>query len=921
VSESGEKQTFWNEFFEVFGLKRRVVATFEEPVQKIRGSYGRIDLFWRGLLLVEHKSFGEDLGAAASQAFDYIGDLTAAGRGDEVPRYVIVSDFARFVLYDLEPEEQREFPLFRGIRYSTLEFPLAELHRHVRAFAFLRGERTLRLDPEDPANRKAYDLMCGLHDALEAGGLAGPDLERLLVRILFCLFADDTNIFDQPNAFQAFIEESTRSDGSDLGARLNQLFDVLNTPREKRPPHLGDDLAAFPYVNGALFAERLAFPCFTRAMREALVDCCHFQWAKVSPAVFGSLFQGVMDDRERRQQGAHYTSERDILKVLRSLFLDDLRADLDAIRKDKSTRRTARLEEFHERLRRLRFLDPACGCGNFLVLAYRELRQLELDTLLALHNKEQQVLDIDALIRVNVDQFHGIEIGEWPCRIAEVALWLMDHRMNLKAGETFGHYYQRLPLRSSPHIACGNALRLDWKELLPPTDDVLVLGNPPFVGKKEQNADQKADMDLIWGDLKGAGNLDYVTCWYRKAAEYVHGSHIACAFVSTNSITQGEQVGILWSDLFGRGSIKIHFAHRTFPWTSEARGKAHVHVVIVGFGAFDRSPKRIYEYRDPKADPTVAVVSNINPYLCEGGDTTVRTRTRPLDGAPAISYGNMMIDKDRAAGDEAGLILTAEHRAALLVECPELAPFIRVIYGGEEFLNGTARWCLWLVDAPPELIRKSPLLRARIESVRAFRAASGRPQTKKLAATPAVFGEIRQPSTRYLLIPKVSSESRRYIPIGFLPPKIIASGSALIVPRATRFHFGVLSSAMHNAWMRTVAGRMKSDYQYSNNIVYNNFPWPPDVSAVRKAAVEEAAQRVLDARAAHEGSTLADLYDPLAMPADLAGAHAALDRAVDRCYRPAPFAGDRDRVEFLFALYEQLTTPLAPTAPVRRRRK
>jgi hypothetical protein len=919
VSEVGEKQTFWNEFFEVFGLKRRSVATFEEPVQSIRGTYGRIDLFWRGIVLVEHKSFGEDLGAAASQAFDYIGDLNAAGRGDEVPRYVIVSDFARFVLYDLEPEEQRDLPLFRGVRYSKLDFGLGEVHRHVRSFAFLRGERTMRLDPEDPANQKAYDRMCRLHDELQKGGFAGPDLERLLVRVLFCLFADDNGIFE-PNDFQAFIVECTSSNGSDLGARLNQLFDILNTPPEKRSASLGEELSSFPYVNGALFAERLGFPVFTHDMRDALIECTQFQWARISPAVFGSLFQGILLPRERRQQGGHYTGERDIMKVLRSLFLDSLRLEFEAILKDASTRRTVRLEDFHTKLRNMRLLDPACGCGNFLVIAYRELRQLELDVLRKLHGKTQ-VLDIRTLVKMDVDQFYGIEIGEWPCRIAEVALWLMDHQMNLKAGETFGQYFHRLPLRNTPHIVCGNALRLDWKTILPPNDDVLVLGNPPFVGKKEQNAGQKADMETIWGELKGSGNLDYVTCWYRKAADYIQGSRIRCAFVSTNSITQGEQVGILWSDLFGRRHVKIHFAHRTFPWESEARGKAHVHVVIVGFAAFDTAPKHIFEYQDPKAPPVVANVTNINPYLTAGSDTTVRTRTRPINGAPDISYGSMMIDKDRKAGDDCGLILTRECRDALLAECPDLSPFIRVIYGGEEFLNGSVRWCLWLVDAPPDVVRKSPLLLARIETVRAFRMASPRPQTRELARTPALFGEIRQPSSRYLLIPKVSSETRQYLPMGFLSPKIVASGSALIVPRASKYDFGILTSTMHNAWMRVVAGRMKSDIQYSNNIVYNNYPWPESVEAGKKARVESAAQAVLEARDNHPTGTLADLYDPHSMPADLAKAHSVLDRAVDRCYRTPPFTSDRERVEFLFSLYERLTMPLAPTAPVKRMRK
>jgi hypothetical protein len=525
-----------------------------------------------------------------------------------------------------------------------------------------------------------------------------------------------------------------------------------------------------------------------------------------------------------------------------------------------------------------------------------------------------------------VDAFYGIEIQEWPARIAEVAMWLMDHKMNIRLSEAFGQYFIRLPLRKSAHIALGNALRLDWKAVIPSDRCSFVLGNPPFVGKKEQDAEQKADMEHVWGQVKGAGNLDYVTCWYRKAAAYIHGTGIACAFVSTNSITQGEQVGVLWTEMF-RHRIKILFAHRTFQWQSEARGKAHVHVVIIGFAAFDLSHKQIYEYNDLKGSPTVVAVANINPYLLPGGDTTVRTRTTPLNGAPEISYGSMMIDKDRRATDEAGLILTRERRKELLAECPEIRPYVREIYGGEEFLNGTVRWCLWLKDAPPALLRRSALLRARIDTVRAFREASDRPQTKKLAATPYLFGEIRQPATRYLLIPKVSSEARQYIPIGFLPPSIIASGSALIVPGATIYDFGILSSMMHNAWMKTVAGRLESRYQYSNNIVYNNFPWPENPTCAGKVAVETAAKAVLGARERQTTATLADLYDPHFMPADLVAAHVALDRAVDRCYQKTPFTSDTQRLELLFALYERYTTPLLPTTttiqgrtvPIRRR--
>jgi hypothetical protein len=922
-SESADKQTFWNDFFTVFGLRRPSLAAFEANVRNLSGNTGAIDLLWRGKLLVEHKSFGEDLALAETQAFTYIEDLTRENRWEDIPRYVLVSDFARFVLYDLEPEEQRDLPLFDGRRIEPHHFTLAEFPRHIRAFAFMLGQTRVRLDPEDPANEKAYKRMCELHDALKSGGFTGHELERLLVRILFCVFAEDTAIFE-PESFTQFIRTQTREDGSDLAGKLNELFDWLNDPRADIALPETDPLYGFRYVNGGLFEERLGFPRFNRATRDALLFCCEFLWEKISPAVFGSLFQGVMEDRARRQQGANYTSERDIMKVLRSLFLDELRAEWTRLCADRSTRRRAGIEAFHEKLRSLRFLDPACGCGNFFVIAYRELRALEIEVLKELTaSGQQRVLDVRQLLKVDVDQFYGIEYSEWPVRIAEVALWLMDHQMNQQAAEAFGQSFDRLPLRSSPHIVHGNALRLDWNEVLPREKCSYVLGNPPFVGKKEQNAEQKADMEMIWGGLKGAGVLDYVTCWYVKAARYIEDTRIPVAFVSTNSITQGEQIGILWGELFQRYHLKIHFAHRTFAWMSEARGKAHVHVVIIGFGAFDRADKRIYDYETQTDEPMAVSVSNINPYLIAAGDVTVRTRVEPINGAPPISYGSMMIDKDRKAGDEAGLILSREHKDALLAECPKLAPYIRVIYGGDEFLNGVERWCLWLVDAPPRPIRDCALLRDRIETVRRFRESSGREQTRKLAATPSLFGEIRQPNTPYILIPKVSSMQRRYIPIGFVEPEIIASGSTLIIPNASFYDFGILTSAMHNAWMRTVAGRMKSDFQYSNNIVYNNFPWP-NPTPEQRARVEEKARAVLAAREPHlppRGmSTLADLYDPNAMPRELVKAHAELDRAVEKCYRADPFHSDRERVEHLFRLYEQLTAPLLPATPKTRGR-
>jgi type I restriction-modification system DNA methylase subunit len=925
TSERAEKQTFWNEFFEVFGIKRRLVATFEEPVKKISGRYGYIDLFWQGRLLVEHKSAGQNLSKAESQAFDYVRQLADEGRLDDIPRYIIVSDFARIALHDLEPEEQRDLPLFDQRRGVTHEFPLADFYRHIHQFAFIAGYKQHTFQEQDPINIEAVQIMGELHDALEAGGYTGHDLQRFLVRILFCLFAQNTSIFE-PESFRLFIENRTAPDGSDLGEKLARLFEVLNTPPENRQKNLDETLADFPYVNGDLFNEHLGFADFNRDMRNALLGCTRKDWSRISPAIFGSLFQSIMDDKHRRQIGAHYTSERDILKVVRSLFLDELRAEFQNRKADRSTGRRARLAEFHDNLCKLRFFDPACGCGNFLVIGYREIRQLELETLKEIFGKQTELTldEITKLSQVDVDQFYGIEIGEWPARIAEVALWLMDHQMNLKVSEAFGQLYQRLPLKKSPHIHCGNALRLDWKTILPPEKCSYVLGNPPFVGKKEQNAEQKADMKLIWQDEDGTGVLDYVTCWYMKAADYIRGSEIRVAFVSTNSISQGEQVGVLWRGLRRRFTLYIHFAHRTFAWESEARGKAHVHVVIIGFAAFDRPDKVIFEYPHSKAEPLKVTAARINPYLADAADVLLFKRGKPLCEVSEISYGSMANDQKRGDDGVGNLILDVEARRKLLAETPELAPFIRPFVGSREFINNIERWCLWLVDAPPQLIRSSPELSRRINSVREWRESSGRAETVRLAATPSLFGEIRQPKSDYLLLPKVSSEERPYLPIGFLPPKVIASGSSLIVPGATRYEFGVLSSAMHMAWMRYTGGRMKSDYQYSSQIVYNNFPWP-DATAAQRERVEDKARAVLSTREPHVPprglGTLADLYDPLSMPPELVKAHDELDRAVEKCYRADQFRSDRERVELLFLLYEKLTAPLLPATPKPRGRR
>jgi len=524
------------------------------------------------------------------------------------------------------------------------------------------------------------------------------------------------------------------------------------------------------------------------------------------------------------------------------------------------------------------------------------------------------MLDVGALAKIDVDQMYGIEIEEWPARIAEVAMWLMDHQMNLLVSETFGQYFTRLPLLKSPHIRHGNALRIDWNDVLPAAQCTHVLGNPPFVGAKYQTKTQRKELREVAAGIKNAGLLDYVTAWYFKAARYIDGTSVTVAFVSTNSISQGEQVGILWGHLFKRHGVSIHFAHRTFAWESEASGKAHVHVVIIGFGLQATRQRRLFEYQTIKGAPTELAVANISPYLVEGPDKCIVNRSSPLCDVPAMTSGNKPID-------DGNYLFTPEEKKAFVTKEPGAKPLFKRWLGGKEFLQGIERWCLFLGDANPTTLRKLPHVLARVRAVKEFREASDSLPTKKLAQTPTEFHTKFVSTRNYLAMPQVSSERRQYIPIAFLGKSVLCGDKLRLVPNATLFHFGVICSAMHMAWVRQVSGRLKSDYQYSIILVYNNFPWPQEVTDAKRRAVEEAAQRVLDVREAYPEASLADLYDPLSMPADLAKAHAKLDRAVDRCYRSQPFASERNRVEFLFRLYEQLTSPLLPTKPPRKKRR
>ncbi|QDL38361.1 class I SAM-dependent DNA methyltransferase [Rhodoferax sediminis] len=902
ANEDSQGKPFWIDFFEIFGITDKRVATFELNVKKLGGAQGFVDLFWPGMLLVEQKSRGKNLDGAFKQALDYFPGIAER----DLPQIIIVCDFARFRVHKLATQE-------------TIEFELKDLHKNIKLFGFVAGYKAQTIQPQDPVNIKAAERMGRLHDALKSSGYTGHPLEVLLVRLLFCLFADDTGIFQPAQAFRTFIEERTSPDGSDLGARLAQLFQALNQPEVNRSKALDEQVATFPYVNGKLFEEPLPMADFTSAMREALLDACALDWSAISPAIFGSLFQSIMDDKARRNLGAHYTSEENILKLIKPLFLDELWAEFRKVKSNKN-----RLFEFHKKLRLLTFFDPACGCGNFLVISYRELRLLELEVLRAGNSAGQLSVDVHQLIGIDVDQFYGIEIEEFPAQIAQVALWLMDHQMNLRVSEEFGLYFARIPLRTTPHIVHGNALRLDWNEVLPAQRCSFVLGNPPFVGKQHQSPEQKVDVASTYALLEGGGVLDFVAAWYIKGANYAKAnSNVRVGFVSTNSIVQGEQVGVLWGWMLAQG-MHIQFAHRTFRWSNEASGKAAVHCVIIGFSPMQPERPTIFEYDDVDGEPHAALANNINPYLVDAPDIVLPSRRDSICPVPPIVFGSM-------ANDGGHLLMDDTEKTALLAECPSAAKWVRPFLGADEFINNIPRWCLWLKDCPPSELRIMPAVLIRINKVKAHREASTRAATHALAATPALFGEIRQPTGRYLLVPRHSSERREFIPIGFLPPNVIVGDANLCIPDAAPYHFGIMTSRMHMAWVKYVCGRIKSDYRYTNQIVYNNFPWPdfsfnqPVAHTGRsQAAIETAAQAVLDTRAQFPDSSLADLYDPLSMPPTLVKAHHQLDAAVDAAYAlgggKKNYKNDAERVAYLFELYQRYTS-LLPTDKAKSKRR
>ena len=925
TNEEADAKPFLDAFFDVFGITRKKIGTFEHRVKKLSDTDGYIDLLWKGTILVEMKSRGKNLDKAFAQAIDYTHGL----RQNELPKYILVCDFHIFRLYDTEEQ-------------STIEFTIDELVNHVQNFGYLLGYQKKTYKEQDPANIKAAELMGKLHDRLEEIGYKGHPLEVYLVRILFCLFAEDTTIFNKQQ-FQDYIEQRTAEDGSDLASKLQELFQVLNTSEDKRFKNLDEQLKEFPYVNGKLFEEILPMASFDTKMRLALLDCCYIDWSKISPAIFGSMFQSVMNPKERRNLGAHYTSETNILKLIKPLFLDELWAEFENIKNNKN-----KLTEFHKKISQLKFLDPACGCGNFLVITYRELRLLELEILRATYKNGQGVLDVSDIIWLDVDMMCGIEYEEFPARIAEVAMWLIDHQMNMLISNEFGQYFARLPLKKSAKIVHGDALEIEWQNLLNSVNTInvfaehtniylvneapeqygtvnvqtktfeihknekpiisneikfdYILGNPPFIGSNIMNAFQRNQIVREFNNVKGSGVLDYVTGWYIKAAKYIQGTQTKAAFVSTNSIVQGEQTSILWGQMLNKYGIKIHFAHRTFKWSNEAKGNAAVYCVIIGFANFNTPTKRIFDYEDIKGEAHEIKAKNINPYLVDAKNIFVSKRTKPLCNVPKILKGNYYAKSE-------GLIVEEKDLEYLITNEPNSKKYIKLLIGADEFINNRKRYCLWLVNCPPEELRKMPLILERIRRVKADRLTSSDKAMQKLAMTPTLFRETNNPDS-CLVIPVVSSELRDYIPMGFIDKDTISTNGNLIMPDSNLFHFGVLMSAMHMSWVKTTCGRLKSDLRYSKDIVYNNYPWPENPTEKQMKLIEEKAQTVLDVRASFPNSSLADLYNPLTMPAELVKAHNELNKSVDAAYSRQIFSTEAKRMEFLFELYEKYTADL-----------
>ena len=871
-NEKQDDIKFIQAFLNVFGVDWQTGFP-QHQIFMPNGTPNYIDYLLPGQILIEMKSKGKSLDAAFTQAMTYIQAL----KPEETPQLVMVCDF----------DQVRVFNYHKKHPYKT--FRLSELRRHVRIFSLLAGYGSVvEARTEIELNTDASYKMAKLHDALKENGYTGHELEVYLVRLLFCLFADDTGVFEK-STFYNYLQASN-PDGSDLSGRLTMLFSTLDTPDDKRMKNLPDELKRFRYINGNLFSERLTPPFFSAKMRSILLDCCDFDWTQISPAIFGAMFQGVMNPQERRELGAHYTSEENILKVIKPLFLDELEEEFE-----RSISTVAELRAFQDKLASLTFLDPACGSGNFLIITYQRLRELEFKVLKLLHSNLQSDWLTDHT-RVGLHQFYGIEIEDFPCEIAKVSMLLMKHLMDQEVSAYFGTNFIDFPIKDNANIVKANALRLDWNEVVPADKLDYILGNPPFNGARTMSSEQKADLQHVFGDLKNSGNLDFVTPWYKKSADMMdRNSAIQTALVSTNSIVQGDQAGILWEYLFDR-RFEINFAHRTFKWSNAAKGKAAVHCVIIGFarnGAWHK-PRIIFDGTNEQK------VAQINQYLIDAPKVIIKSRSKPICDVTEIGIGNKPIDGGN-------YLFTKEEMEDFVRVEPNSANYFRLWFGSDEFINRRPRYCLYLRNALPSDLKKMPHVIKRIENVKQFRLRSVSPGTVRLAETPTRFHVENVPTSSYLVLPETSSENRKYIPIGFLGPEALCSNAVRILPNASLYHFGILTSSTHMAWMRTVAGRLEMRYRYSKDIVYNNFPWPNPTPA-QKEKIGQTAQAILDAREQYPDASLADLYDELTMPPDLRKAHQANDKAVWEAYGKAwPLDDEPACVAHLMSIYEKKT--------------
>lgn len=913
--EDADRQTFWNDLLQrIYGIDNYYdYITYEKDVQvKADGKVTtrRIDGYIPSTkTMVEMKGKNiKDLSKPITQSGgDELTPFEQAKRyanflpNSEQPRWILVSNFNEIDIHDMErPLDEPKV------------IKLEDLPKKVKSLEFMVDANQQQVIDEKQLSVDAGNLVAKIYNELTNAYAAGrgidvnePRIQRslnmLIVRLVFLLYADDSNLFGKEDIFQAFIE---RREPRDIRRDLSELFKVLDQPEEQRDPYLDDEFNQFAYVNGGMFSdENVIIPQFTDELKQLIVEDAGygFDWSGISPTIFGAVFESTLNPETRRSGGMHYTSIENIHKVIDPLFLNDLHEEFDKIQNmGNRKQRVTRAKEFRDKLGKLKFFDPACGSGNFLTETYLSLRRMENECLrIIVGNQGALALTDESEPKVKIQNFYGIEINDFAVSVARTAMWIAESQMWEQTKDITFANKDFLPLDSNDSIYEGNALRMDWSDIIKPYELNYIMGNPPFIGKKEQTSSQKEDLKTIF-DNQRIGTLDYVTGWYKKAADYIKGHSIRVAFVSTNSITQGEQVVRLWI-LLKNYDLTINFAYRTFVWNNEAKHKAHVHVVIIGFSNkdFATDTKDIFTDND-----SIITATTINPYLLDAPTVLIKSSSKPISSVEPMNYGSMPID-------DGNLILSSEEKEHLLSNDPLLKKFIRPYYGGREILHSTPRYCLWLVGITPADLRSHPSIIKYIDATREFREASHRPGTLKAAERPAEFGEIRQPkSGQVIVLPKVSSERRKYIPIEYMDSKNIINGSALMIQNANLYMFGVLNSVVHNAWMRVVAGRMKSDYQYSAKIVYNNFPWP-EIDNRQKDAIVKTAQGIISARKDDPDATLAELYDPKNfenIEISLRQAHEANDKAVLKAYGLKPSATEPEIVQHLFKMYEQLTS-------------